>query len=157
MIDRSLWQKLLKRISRRTGTQDAEDLLHAAFVRLETYRRQHVVENASAFLVRTAVNLAIDQKRHSKFTDDAAFERAAAEFVDPAPLQDEVNLARIRLGRVRDGLDRLPSRTRQIFLMHRVEGLKYREIAQQLGISQSAVEKQIAKAALFLSEWTAGW
>jgi RNA polymerase sigma-70 factor (ECF subfamily) len=41
--------------------------------------------------------------------------------------------------------------------MHRLENLKYREIAQRLGISQSAVEKHIARAALFLTEWTEGW
>ncbi len=38
--------------------------------------------------------------------------------------------------------------------MHRLDDMKYREIAERLGISQSAVEKHIAKAALFLTEWT---
>jgi DNA-directed RNA polymerase specialized sigma24 family protein len=41
--------------------------------------------------------------------------------------------------------------------MHRLNNLKYHEIASQLGISQSAVEKHIAKAVLFLTEWTEGW
>lgn len=157
MIDRSLWRQLLRRIARRAGAQDAEDLLHAAFLRLERYRQAHQVDNPAAFLVRTAVNLGIDQQRHESHTIGQPVETVAADFSDPGPLQDEVNLARIRLKRVREGLDRLPPRTRQIFLMHRLEGLKYREIAQQLGVSQSAVEKQIAKAALFLGEWTEGW
>jgi len=38
--------------------------------------------------------------------------------------------------------------------MHRLDNLKYHEIASRLGISQSAVEKHIAKAVLFLTEWT---
>ena len=41
--------------------------------------------------------------------------------------------------------------------MHRVEGLKYREIAAELGITVSAVEKHVAKAALFLAAWVEGW
>jgi RNA polymerase sigma-70 factor (ECF subfamily) len=41
--------------------------------------------------------------------------------------------------------------------MHRVEGLKYREIAAHFEISQSAVEKHVAKAMLFLTEWTQDW
>jgi RNA polymerase sigma-70 factor (ECF subfamily) len=41
--------------------------------------------------------------------------------------------------------------------MHRLQGLKYREIAVHFGISQSAVEKHIAKAALFLSQWAQEW
>jgi RNA polymerase sigma-70 factor (ECF subfamily) len=35
--------------------------------------------------------------------------------------------------------------------MHRLDGRKYREIAVMLGISQSAVEKHIAKASLLLA------
>jgi RNA polymerase sigma-70 factor (ECF subfamily) len=41
--------------------------------------------------------------------------------------------------------------------MHRLDGLKYRVIAERMGLSQSAVEKHIAKAALFLTEWVEGW
>ena len=41
--------------------------------------------------------------------------------------------------------------------MHRWHEMRYQEIAQRLGISVSAVEKHIAKAMLFLSEWTEGW
>jgi RNA polymerase sigma-70 factor (ECF subfamily) len=36
--------------------------------------------------------------------------------------------------------------------MHRIEGLKYREIAARFGITVSAVEKHVAKAALSLAE-----
>ena len=43
-------------------------------------------------------------------------------------------------------------RTRASFVMHRIDGLKYREIAERLGISQSAVEKHIARATVVLSE-----
>jgi RNA polymerase sigma-70 factor (ECF subfamily) len=41
--------------------------------------------------------------------------------------------------------------------MHRLDNLKYREIAEKLDISQSAVEKHIARAALALTEWMEGW
>ena len=60
--------------------------------------------------------------------------------------------ARERLKVVGAALDRLPQRTRASFLMHRIDGLKYREIAERLGVSQSAVEKHIARAALALGE-----
>jgi RNA polymerase sigma-70 factor (ECF subfamily) len=119
------------------------------------YRAQHAVENVSGFLVRTAVNIGVDNFRHERFIADVAPEDAAP--AENSPLQDEVLAARVRLDRVREGLSRLTPRTREIFLMHRLEDMKYREIAQRLGISQSAVEKHIAKAALFLTEWTEGW
>lgn len=155
--DRAYWARLLKRITRHTrGSADAEDLLHSAYLRLERYRNDHAVENPSAFLVRTAVNIAVDTHRHEKFWDIGIPGRLG-ERADDAPLQDEVIAARERLVRVKEGLDRLPRRTRDIFLMHRLEGLKYREIAVHFGISQSAVEKHIARAMLFLTEWTQDW
>lgn len=155
--ERAYWSKLLKVVSRYTrGRGDAEDLLHTAYIRLEQYRANHVVENPSAFLVRTAANLAIDIHRHERFWEPGD-ERRDGQRADDAPLQDEVIASRARLKRVKEGLAALPPRTREIFLMHRLKGLKYREIAVHFGVSQSAVEKHIAKAALFLSEWTQEW
>jgi len=155
-VNREVWSRLIREVRVRTrGRADPEELLHAAFLRLMRYRAQHAVENVSGFLVRTAVNIGVDNFRHERFIADVAPEDAAP--AENSPLQDEVLAARVRLDRVREGLSRLTPRTREIFLMHRLEDMKYREIAQRLGISQSAVEKHIAKAALFLTEWTEGW
>ena len=155
--DRAYWGKLLKLVTRHTrGRSDAEDLLHSAYIRLEQYRAGHVVDNPSAFLVRAATNIAIDTHRHEQLwaLDDVSHE---VQRPDDAPLQDEVIAARARLVRVKEGLAKLTPRTREIFLMHRLHGMKYREIAVHFGISQSAVEKHIAKAALFLAEWARDW
>jgi RNA polymerase sigma factor (sigma-70 family) len=155
-LDRQVWNRLIKQVRSRTrGRADAEDLLHAAYLRLLRYRAQHAVENVAAFLVRTAVNIGVDNYRHDRFTAEVKPEDVGV--CENSPLQDEVLASRARLERVREGLARLTPRTREIFLMHRLDDMKYREIAASLGISQSAVEKHIAKAALFLTEWTEGW
>ena len=154
-IGRALWSDLIRQIARRTRNRmDAEDLLHSAYLRLTRYGAQHPVGDPAAFLVRTAFNISIDNYRHEKILQNQA---EASEVEDAAPLQDEVIAARVRLTRVKAGLSKLTPRTREIFLMHRLENLKYHEIASRLGISQSAVEKHIAKAVLFLTEWTEGW
>jgi len=155
-VSRELWNRLIKEVRIRTrGRSDAEELLHAAYLRLLRYRAQQTVDNVGAFLVRTAVNIGIDNYRHDRFIADVAPENTG--ICENSPLQDEVLASRARLDRVREGLSRLTPRTREVFLMHRLDDLKYREIAERLGISQSAVEKHIAKAALFLTAWTEGW
>jgi RNA polymerase sigma factor (sigma-70 family) len=155
-VNREFWNRLIREVRTRTrGRADPEELLHAAYLRLVRYRAQHVVENVAAFLVRTAVNIGVDNYRHERFIADVAPEDAGLR--ENSPLQDEVLASRVRLERVREGLSRLTPRTREVFLMHRLDDMKYREIAERLGISQSAVEKHIAKAALFLTEWTEGW
>lgn len=155
---------LIRRIARRLhGGHDAEDLLHDAYLRLAEFRARRdgaaePIANPDAYMVRTAVNLGIDARRRDRKIDgSAAVEMRCRDMEDHAPLQDEVLAARRRLARVQEGLKRLTPRTREVFLMHRLDGLKYREVAERLGISQSAVEKHIAKAALFLTEWTEGF
>jgi RNA polymerase sigma factor (sigma-70 family) len=155
--DGGRWARLLGRVVRRRGNAtDSEDLLHSAWLRLEQYRRTNEVHDEDAFLVRTSLNLGIDGDRRARFQLAESVEVACAAVPDPTPLQDEVLAARIRLERVRDGLGHLSERTRRVFLMHRLEGRKYREIAAHFGISQSAVEKHIAKATLFLADWMEG-
>jgi DNA-directed RNA polymerase specialized sigma24 family protein len=50
-------------------------------------------------------------------------------------------------------LNALSPRQREVFLMNRVEGFSFVQIAQKLGISLSSVEKHAAKAALQLTDW----
>ena len=147
------WCRLLRRIAWVTRKPaEAEDLLHSAYVRLQEYSSRHVVENPSAFLVRTAANLAIDGARQTISRRETALSPADfVEIADDRPLQDEVLAARNRLEKVRLSLTELTPRTRTIFLMHRVEGLKYREIAARLDITVSAVEKHVAKAVVHLA------
>lgn len=148
------WTRLRSQVARMTRRDDAEDLLHDAWV--ASASRDAGPDNADAFIARTAANRGIDAYRREQrwgLVGDDAF----ALIADHSPLQDEVLIARQRLERVRAGVEQLSPRTRQIFLMYRLEGRKYREIAQQLGISQSAVEKHIARAMAHLAEWMENW
>ena len=59
--------------------------------------------------------------------------------------------ARERLRIVEQAIDELPPRTREVFVLHRIEGMKYSEIARALDISVSAVEKNMARALAHLA------
>ncbi len=145
----------LKHVLRRHGRndQEAEDLIQDAFVRLECYRKEHEVEHDEAFLVRTVVNLSIDAHRTSRERPETETLVEETLVIDTTPRPDEIFLARERLDRLSGGLDAMSPKTREIFLAHRLEGLGQAEIARNYGVSLSAVEKHIAKAVLFLTEW----
>jgi RNA polymerase sigma factor (sigma-70 family) len=151
--------KLVRWIARRrySAAGDAEDLLHDAYVRYEQYRRLVPVGNPAAFLLQAAANVAIDQHRSRRHVSPDSYDVACLSATDPTPPAYDVLAVQERLERVSEGLKVLNSRTRDIFLMHRLEGRRHREIAAALGISCSAVEKHIAKAASFLVDWTEGW
>ncbi len=144
---------------RKRGASDdeSEDLVQEAFLKFENYRQTHEVREPEAFIVRAALNLAVDsgrRKKRSPFSPRALEDFALA---DSSPGPDEVLQGRDRLRRLREGLEALKPRTRDMLLAQRLEGLSYAEIAAREGVSVSAVEKQIARAVLFLMDWMEGW
>ncbi|AXB79888.1 RNA polymerase sigma factor [Novosphingobium sp. P6W] len=150
------WARLRNQVARMTRRDDAEDLLHDAWVNVATGRA--VVQNADALLARAATNRGIDAyRRERRAGETLVWDPDVSTVADEHPLQDEVLIARERLGRLRVGVEALSPRTRQIFLMYRLDGRKYREIAEELGISQSAVEKHIARAMAYLADWMENW
>ncbi|MET4897058.1 sigma-70 family RNA polymerase sigma factor [Sphingomonadaceae bacterium jetA1] len=152
---RSRWARLLDQIGRSTRRADAEDLLQDAYCSLLS--RASLPDNQEAFLVRAAVNKGRDAWRRERVRGADGSEEAFADLADGSPPQDEVLIMRQRLARVREGVARLTPRTREVFLLQRVEGCSYREIAERLAISQSAVEKHMARAMTHLAEWTETW
>jgi RNA polymerase sigma-70 factor (ECF subfamily) len=154
---RSRWAYLRAQVTRITHRDDAEDLLHDAWVRMS--EKAASVENPEAFLVRSAANGGWDAYRRERREPSSAtfFETEVTLVSDQSPLQDEVLMARHRLERLRLGVEQLTPRTREVFLMHRLDGRKYREIAADLGISQSAVEKHMARAIETLADWMENW
>lgn len=140
----------LKQLLRRRGQslEDAEDLVQEAFVRLQTYLNEgHEVHRLEAFLVRTALNLAVDVSRR---TPRDRFEAQSIEdlaLVDLSPTPEELFSAERRLVQIRQVLDsKVSVRTREVFFLHRLEGFTYDEIAARVGINVRAVETHIARA-----------
>ena len=148
----------LRRLLRSRGASrdDADDLIQEAFLRLEVYCREHEVRQTEAFLVRTALNLATDRGRHHAHTRHVTEAVRALQIIDSSPPPDDVLAARERLLRMKAGLDRLSPRRREVFVLNRIEGYSFPQIADQLGITLSAVEKHAAKAVLAMTDWMEG-
>jgi RNA polymerase sigma factor (sigma-70 family) len=142
-------------MSRGRSRDDIDDLMQEAFLRLQVYCREHTVQNTEAFLVRTVLNLSAEQGRRSRTGWSVFNESEVQSVLDPMPTPDEVYAGQQRLLRVKAGLQKLSPRSRQVFLMHRLDGLSYVQIGDELGISVSMVEKHIARAAFFLRDWMA--
>lgn len=139
--------------SRGRTADDTDDLIQEAFLRLQLYCRDKPVKQPEAFLVRTALNLSVDERRraHNRLTVAARVE--TLPLVDTRPAPDEVLATQQRLQQVKQALDALSPRAREVFLLHRAEGYSYGQIAERLGIGVSTVEKHMAKAVLFFDAW----
>jgi len=153
---RALLDKLRRLlVTRGRSPHDIDDLMQEAFLRLQVYCQDHVVRHEEAFLVTTVLNLSAEQARRAKRSNVVAADVDLHNVIDPTPTADDVLAGQQRLRRLELGMRRLPPRSREVFLLHRSEGLSYLEIASQLSISVSMVEKHIARAAFFLRDWMA--
>jgi RNA polymerase sigma factor (sigma-70 family) len=144
----------LRRVANRA---DAEDLTQQTFVRILAAHDGSPIENAEAFVFTVAANLLRDRARKigrraegDTPLDGALIDEVAREFLeDRSP--ERVLLGRESLAEVLLALDELGQRTRDIFILFRLENMKQREIAAIYGISQSTVEKQVMRATLHLA------
>ena len=156
------WQDVMARVRgalRRRGRteHEAEDMVQEAWLRLVRYEEERQpVEQPEAFLMRTALNLSIDEHRLAVSRGEQVLLEHVV-LIDTAPSAEAVVLARELTERLSLGLSRLGERTRDVFLAHRIDGLPYAEIAKLHNISISTVQHHVAKATLRLTSWMEGW
>lgn len=145
-------QPLMAYFQRRVRSrEEAEDLTQEVFLRLSRRLDVERVDNAEAFLFRTAVNLLRDRARRGKTAAshlDELAHRARVEDLSP----ERVLEGRQSLASVLRALDELDERTRDAFILHRLEGMKHAEIAGLYGVSVSSVEKYVIKALAHLAK-----
>ena len=126
--------------------------MQEAVLRLHVYAREGgQIRDQEAFVTRCALNLAVDAHRHARRDLYESQPVEELNLVDMSPTPDEVFAAEQRLIKMKETLERVSARTREIFFMHRLQGFSHAEIAGRLKISKSAVEKHIASAVTILS------
>lgn len=135
--------------------EDAENITQDVFADLwERQNSMDHVENVNAYLFRLVKNRCLDHLKHK------IFEQKYVEVMQTS-FEIELNLKLQSLDRfdssdmsvgndteilVRTAINSLPKRCRDIFLLSRIEGLKYKEISERLGISVNTVECQMGIA-----------
>lgn len=141
------YSDLLRHLTRRLGREnDAADVMQDTFLKLQSIPADLDIRNERSYLFRIADNLATDHLRRQQKIGQRFASMEDFDSPDKAPLADQVVDYRQRLARLEDAIAELPDRQRQVFLMHKYDGLSHSEIAMELRISRSAVEKLIMKA-----------
>lgn len=143
------------------STEDAEDMAQETLVRLSRQPAAIVadLDNVEAYLLRIASNLLRDRFRRDrsrKSGDHVSIEMVMPALQSDGPCCERIYEDKRRLQEFLRVLDELPPRCRQVFLLQRYEGMTYSAIAKQLGISVSAVEKNMMRALLHLTARLAG-
>lgn len=123
---------------------EAEDIVQQAFVRF--WEQRHTLDitwSVRAYLYKTVYNRCLnrlrDARTRNRYKTYHAQQMEYQQSQDTTPEPDLVE-------RLQNALATLPEQCRRVFELSRFEELKYREIADQMGISIKTVETQMGKA-----------
>ena len=147
----------LKRYFRSRGCipSSADDLTQDVFLRVIAYHRSNSIRNLDAFLFQTAANLFRDRTRaaqrwHMTSLDDASDTQGNDILLIESITPERVLEARQEVRVVNAAISELDARSRRIFIMNRIDRMKHCDIAADLGLSLSLVEKSLRSAEAFL-------
>jgi RNA polymerase sigma-70 factor (ECF subfamily) len=154
-FDKRFRRALLAYFGRRMPNHtEAEDLTQEVFVRLTRRPDQNEGENIEAYVFRIAASVLTDWNRRehthmskshktlSDSTDDSKFPGNLIETRTP----ERILIGKGDLKDIEDALASLKQKTRDIFLLSKLDQLSHRDIAELYDLSVSAVEKHVMNA-----------
>lgn len=127
----------------------AEDVVQECFATLwEKLEAGLAVANRRAYLYMTVRNRCLDQLRRKGMQTESLKPYDTYGIIDDDDAQERSQIE----AKLWTAIDSLPEKCREVFLMSKRDGLKYEEIAIELGISENTVRNQISKALKVLKD-----
>ena len=133
--------RLLKR------PEDIEDIAQESFLKVLEAGSKGEIRYPKTYLYRTARNLALNSLTRKSYILTNSLEDLASQDVLPksAPLEDDMMIQE-RFEFFCRAMVNLPDVTRKVLILRKCHGLSRKEVATELNISISSVEKHLAKA-----------
>ncbi len=126
--------------------EESENILQDVFLNL--WENRHKVENDSSvkyyiftIAYNSSISLIREKARETKFIDFLKLRQNLAQ--EPVNVELEFNELKNRIDQI---IDHLPQRQKEVYRLHRDEGLKYHEIAEKLKISVNTIENHMSRA-----------
>lgn len=141
-------QSFLKRFLTRflPCSHDIEDVVQDSYLKALCAEKNQEIHSPKAFLFRIARNEALKElRKKSRRVTDYIEELDIPEASTSDTSVEDLSIAKQRLGLFCQSALEMTPKCRKVFLMCKVYGFSYKEIASQLGISVSGVEKHVAR------------
>ena len=132
---------------------DLDDLIQEAYARIWRKQDLSLIRDGRPFFFKVARNLLLERVRRARIVSIEPigdFDDSRISSNEPGP-ERQINAQQV-LELARIAIARLPSRCRRVFELQRFEGLPYRDIAEQMGISEKTVQAQLIKALAYITE-----
>ena len=148
---------LVKYFRRKTGNPaEAEDLTQDVLVRALTHAHWTSPSQAKGYIFRTAINRWRDRRRRQLTQGrSVSWEEVPGdhpEYPGVENLPERVLIVREEFVQVLGVLDAMSERTQAVLMMIKLERMRAASVAELLGISESAVNKHLAKGLARLAQ-----
>ncbi len=143
----SMRGSIAAKIAKILPPDQVEDVVQDTYIRLRGVAAQHEIRHPRSYLYQTAKNLALDSlksagnSRTVEWSETAEYSTSSCDTVG-----DSIDSS-AEFRRFCESLQTLPPRARQVFVMKKVYGYSQREIAAELAIAESTVEKHVSLGA----------
>lgn len=145
LTQRVILLRTLQRMVNNPST--AEDLLQETYLRVTRALSERTVEHLEPFVFQTARNLALDHLRSRRIQSRTVLEDVPTEVIESVPSSlstpEEAHQTAQLLERLSVSLSQLSARQQRIFILSRLHGCSYQEIARELDVSLSTVQKEL--------------
>jgi RNA polymerase sigma-70 factor (ECF subfamily) len=126
--------------------EETENLIQDVFLNLwQSRKRVNKGSSIKSYVFTIAYNLAISNLRKKvRDTEFVDYLKSLQEInEEPANVELEYNELSDKLDKI---LESLPKRQKEVYILHRVEGLKYSDISERLNISENTIENHMSRA-----------
>lgn len=153
-FSRDQYGGLLQYLRRRVpNEEDAKDAAQESLIRLLRYRETEPASSWKPLLYRIAINVVGEQfRRAGARRANQHMPLEDVEIPSEEPTQEDLVEQQQREDLLRDAILSLPPRPKQIYLLSRMDGLSYKQIARHCDISVKTVEKHMTQALAMLAE-----
>jgi RNA polymerase sigma factor (sigma-70 family) len=126
--------------------RDVEDIVQESYLRIWKARAAHPIQSGKAFLFTVARNVALNLMQRRRISPILP----VADLVSLPVIDNEADIpetacSREEIALLADGIETLPARCREIFILRRIQGVPQKEIAARLGISVQTVQVQVQR------------
>ena len=131
----------------RLNRDEVADIVQETYCRVLKSGELETIRHPRAFLFQVASNVVLNAAKHRRSVgEDDALDVSSAEIVDEQPSPYRRLKAEQELAIVRAALTELAPKCREVFVLNRFENRSYSEIAEELDLSVSMIEKYVSQA-----------